>query len=218
MPLELVVEEAILLFVVALLSKGGTLNWETEEEVANANLVLVDRLLDEARLSDIRSMTAVLVLLNAKGSRFSFWEGSPSISSSSSESEPDSTGASMAFGSSMRLDNDSRISVRLVGFLPFFVRRRCGGGLGSASSEDLRLGGPMDVGWLSGTTCWELLSPWDWDCESVVSSCSAKSSRKSISSSLPRSSMARRKACLLGFSAILPIRSSAKRAFCILAN
>lgn len=68
-----------------------------------------------------------------------------------------------AFGSSMRLESDSRISVKLDGFLPFLVRRRAGGGLlSSVVSEFLRLGGPMEVGWLSGTTCWEPGS-WDWD-------------------------------------------------------
>ena len=131
----------MLLFVVARLSKGGTLNPGVVEEAANARRVLLEMELEEARFSEMRSMIATFFLRRANGSLFSLFlslrepkPSSPSISNSSSVSEPESTCETTEFGSSIRLDSDSLISDRFDGFLAGFVRRRWGGALLSASA------------------------------------------------------------------------------------
>ncbi|SPQ20949.1 e0d0e794-b5a3-4315-8161-1652399a7cbb [Thermothielavioides terrestris] len=189
---------------------------------AKASLLLPLEAVEEAlRLRLMRSMMVVLPTagLLRRGLRFSLLllddcgrEGAP-VSPSSSSDEPSSV-AGMSddeklSGSSSKLDRDSRISPIVDGFLPSLARR------GLAWRE-----APAGCGWLLGMTvafdpaAAEASESW----LSVPAGAGGGAKMKSMSSSLPRSSMVRRNAWLRGFSATLLMRSSANRARCILAN
>lgn len=125
---------------------------------------------------------------------------------------------------SVRKDSVSRISANVAGFLDIaetgLVRRRCGGGrggrewvsdVGSWSRGRLRLLLLLSLGWGVVLSCEDGSSVW-------VDSCGSSRKSNPTSSSESRSSTARKNAAFLGFSAISPIFSSARRALRMRAN
>jgi hypothetical protein len=201
--------------VVARRRRAGTLNVpppaapaaapevEVVEVVAEVKASLLAEEAVELRLRVMRSTMAGAGLLR-RGLRFSLLLDALELlcedcGRASSSEEPASVAGMREDeglkGSSRRLESDSRISPMLEGFLPVLVRR----GLDTGAAW----------GWLLGMTA---AGPALEACVfwlSAPGGGGGGAKMKSMSSSLPRSSIVRMNAWLRGFSATLLMRSSA---------
>jgi hypothetical protein len=203
--------------VVARRRRAGTLNMLPPAAAAAAPEVVVEvvvvaevkasllaeEAVEELRLRVMRSTMAGAGLLR-RGLRFSLLLDALELlcedcGRASSSEEPASVAGMREDeglkGSSRRLESDSRISPMLEGFLPVLVRR----GLDTGAAW----------GWLLGMTA---AGPALEACVfwlSAPGGGGGGAKMKSMSSSLPRSSIVRMNAWLRGFSATLLMRSSA---------